>query len=191
MAIDFKDLDLDLDDGTDDADEEASGPPKVTLEELAARPGQAGALARELLEIKREREAKAEAARHAAEAEATLAEGEPDWSDPAFLDGLRQSVLAQRTESQPGTPDGPEEVAGGPAIPPGHGDAADDRRGQGRCGGGRRVRWIRPSVRPSRLPGASSASVRAGAGGHGGSVRLGRVLGRGRRSRSLRRGCKG
>jgi hypothetical protein len=96
MAIDFEAFDLDLDGETD---EEPEKPPRVTLEELAARPGQAGALARELLEIRKEREAKAETERLAAEAEATLTAGEPDFEDPIFLEGLRASVLAQRATS--------------------------------------------------------------------------------------------
>jgi hypothetical protein len=49
--------------------------------------------------MRQERETKAAAERLAAEAEATLADGEPDWSDQAFLDGLRASVLAQRAAS--------------------------------------------------------------------------------------------
>jgi hypothetical protein len=90
--------------GWDEEDDlEPTSPKRMSPEErlehldaLAARGGTLGSMAKELIEVRREREAKAEAERLASEAEATLEEGQVDWRDPRFIDGLRASVLAQR-----------------------------------------------------------------------------------------------
>jgi len=89
------------DDEKDEKDDGVFGT-GLTLEELAARPGDAGALSRELLAIREERKAKAaaeEAAKAAAEA---LEAGTFDWDNPAALDALRGEVLARRAAADAG-----------------------------------------------------------------------------------------
>lgn len=77
----------------------AAMPDEERLEHLAnleGRGGTLGQMATELLAIRKEREARREAERLAAEAEAAVEAGGPDFTDPSFLDGLRASVLASR-----------------------------------------------------------------------------------------------
>jgi len=70
---------------------------EFSLDDLAAKPGRFQELAAELLVAREDRAAKAERDRLAAEADEALAFDTADWNDPAFLDGLRSQVLADRS----------------------------------------------------------------------------------------------
>ncbi len=96
----FEDTDqflADIEAGTVERDAaDAKAERRGHLEAMKAQGGTLGLIASELLVRIDENEAKAKAAEAIAQSEADVASGVADWSDEAFLDGLRQAVLVDR-----------------------------------------------------------------------------------------------
>lgn len=111
MSDEFEDLYVDGDDDDEDAGASDDGSPsgradvdpvesalfgEVSIDDLVDREGVTGLLARELVQAREERKARAAAEAAAAAAEEALKSGEFDWTDQASLDVLRSQVSAER-----------------------------------------------------------------------------------------------